>query len=60
MNIAGQDDMRKEKAREEFHREAAAYLNRGDKATAESGAAVNSTLAYLTRGKDVVQLFSNC
>ncbi|KAF7790039.1 hypothetical protein EIP86_000988 [Pleurotus ostreatoroseus] len=44
-----QDDMRKEKAREEFHREAAAYLNRGDKATAESGAAVNSTLAYLTR-----------
>ena len=52
--------MRKEKAREEFHREAAAYLNRGDKATAESGAAVNSTLAYLTRGRDVALRASNC
>lgn len=43
--------MRKERTRDEFYKEAAAFLNQGERAVAESGEGVGSTLSFLTRGK---------
>ncbi len=42
--------MRKEKIREDFYRESAQYLNRGEKAATDAGEGVGSTLGFLTRG----------
>ncbi|KAI0786580.1 RNA polymerase II-associated protein [Abortiporus biennis] len=46
---ARQDDMRKEKPRDEYYREAAQYLNQGERAVAESGEGMGTTLSFLTR-----------
>ncbi|THH01100.1 hypothetical protein EW026_g1546 [Hermanssonia centrifuga] len=53
---ARQDDMRKEKIREDFYRESAQYLNRGEKAATDAGEGVGSTLGFLTRA--ILQLSS--
>ncbi|TFK44271.1 RNA polymerase II-associated protein [Crucibulum laeve] len=47
---ARQDIMTKEKPKEHYHREAAQYLNIGERVGAESGEGVGGTLAFLTRG----------
>lgn len=41
--------MKKERERDEYYRDAAQFVNQGDKASAESGETTNSTLAFLTR-----------
>lgn len=45
-----QDDMRSEKAKDEYYRDAAQYLNTGDRVGAESGEGISGTLTFLTRG----------
>jgi RNA polymerase-associated protein CTR9 len=50
--LLGQDIMTNEKPKEDYYREAAQYLNSGEKAAAESGEGVGGTLAFLTRGTD--------
>jgi RNA polymerase-associated protein CTR9 len=47
----GQDIMTKEKPKEEYYREAAQFLNTGERVGADSGEGVGGTLAFLTRGK---------
>jgi RNA polymerase-associated protein CTR9 len=54
----GQDNMTKEKPKEEYYREAAQFLNTGEKAVAESGEGVGGTLAFLTRGARYIILRS--
>ena len=39
-----------EKSKEEYYRDAAQFLNTGERASAEAGDAVGSTLSFLTRG----------
>lgn len=40
-----------EKSKEDYYREAAQYLNTGERVGAESGEAVGGTLSFLTRGQ---------
>lgn len=42
--------MTSEKPKEDYYREAAQYLNIGERVGAESGEGVSVTLAFLTRG----------
>jgi RNA polymerase-associated protein CTR9 len=49
-STSGKDIMTNEKLKEDYYREAAQYLNAGEKAAAESGEGVGGTLAFLTRG----------
>jgi RNA polymerase-associated protein CTR9 len=42
--------MTNEKPKEEFYREAAQYLNMGERVATESGEGIDGTLAFLTRG----------
>lgn len=62
--------MMHEKSKEEYYREAAQFLNTGERASAEAGDAVGSTLSFLTRGmwemirfyggfKTLLQVFNN-
>lgn len=52
----GQDTMTNEKPKEDYYREAAQYLNSGEKVAAESGEGVGGTLAFLTRGEDATNI----
>lgn len=47
----GQDVMTGEKSKEDYYREAAQYLNTGERVGAESGEAAGGTLSFLTRGQ---------
>ncbi|TFK54552.1 RNA polymerase II-associated protein [Heliocybe sulcata] len=47
---ARQDDMSKEKPKEDYYREAAQMLNSSERAVTESGEGFDPTLAFLTRG----------
>ncbi|KAF4620607.1 hypothetical protein D9613_000259 [Agrocybe pediades] len=47
---AQQDDMRSEKSKDDYYRDAAQYLNMGDRVGAESGEGSSGTLTFLTRG----------
>ncbi|KAF8160649.1 RNA polymerase II-associated protein [Crassisporium funariophilum] len=47
---AQQDVMTSEKSKEVYHRDAAQYLNTGERVAADSGEGVRGTLAFLTRG----------
>ncbi|KAH9484994.1 Tetratricopeptide repeat protein 1 [Psilocybe cubensis] len=47
---AQQDIMTSEKPKDDYYREAALYLNTGEKVGSESGEGVSGTLAFLTRG----------
>lgn len=47
---ARQDVMKDEKSKEDYYREAAQFLNTGERFGAESGEGVSGTLAFLTRG----------
>ncbi|KAG6902757.1 hypothetical protein C0995_011905 [Termitomyces sp. Mi166 len=47
---ARQDDMKGEKSKEEYYREAAQLLNTGERVGTESGEGVGGTLSFLTRG----------
>ncbi len=40
-----------EKPKEDFYREAAQYLNTGERVAAEAGEGVSGTLSFLTRGR---------
>jgi RNA polymerase-associated protein CTR9 len=42
--------MTHEKSKEDYYREAAQYLNTGERVSVESGDVVGSTLSFLTRG----------
>lgn len=42
--------MNKEKPKEEYYREAAQFLNTGERVGADSGEGAGGTLAFLTRG----------
>lgn len=45
-----EQDILSEKSKRDYYREAAQYLNMGEKVGAESGEGVSGTLAFLTRG----------
>ncbi|EGO00400.1 hypothetical protein SERLA73DRAFT_122419 [Serpula lacrymans var. lacrymans S7.3] len=47
---AREDRLSNERPKEEYYKEAAQYLNSGERAAAESGEGVGGTLAFLTRG----------
>ncbi|KDR75052.1 hypothetical protein GALMADRAFT_248915 [Galerina marginata CBS 339.88] len=47
---AKQDIMTSEKSKEDYYRDAAQYLNTGERVGAEFGEGVSGTLAFLTRG----------
>ncbi|KAG6813289.1 hypothetical protein H0H92_012444 [Tricholoma furcatifolium] len=47
---ARQDNMKGEKSKEDYYREAAQLLNTGERVGAESGEGVGGTLSFLTRG----------
>ena len=48
--MLGQDIMTHEKSKEEYYRDAAQFLNSGERAGVESEDAVGGTLSLLTRG----------
>lgn len=48
--IIEQDIMTSEKSKDEYYREAAQYLNTGERVGADSGERVGGMLAFLTRG----------
>ncbi|PPQ73427.1 hypothetical protein CVT24_008133 [Panaeolus cyanescens] len=50
MHDAQQDIMTSEKSKDEYYREAAQYLNTGERVGADSGERVGGMLAFLTRG----------
>ncbi|CAA7261853.1 unnamed protein product [Cyclocybe aegerita] len=50
LHDAQQDLMTSEKSKEEYNRDAAQYLNTGERVGAESGEGVSGELAFLTRG----------
>lgn len=54
-----QDLLLHEELKEHFYREAAQYLNTGERVSAESGDAVEGTLSFLTRGTLVVLILRN-
>jgi len=56
----GQDIMTNEKPKEDYYREAAQYLNSGERVAADSGEGVGGTLAFLTRGANVTSYFLIC
>lgn len=43
--------MTKEQTRDGFYRDAAGFLNQGERAVAESGEGIGTTLSFLTRGE---------
>jgi hypothetical protein len=45
-----EQDILSEKSKKDYYREAAQYLNMGERVGAESGEGVSGTLAFLTRG----------
>ncbi|KAG6370024.1 hypothetical protein JVT61DRAFT_12543 [Boletus reticuloceps] len=47
---AGEDKLMGLRSKEEYYRDAAQYLNAGERAAAEGGEGVGGTLAFLTRG----------
>ncbi|KAH7920613.1 TPR-like protein [Leucogyrophana mollusca] len=47
---AREDKLAGERTKEEYYKEAAQYLNSGERAAAEGGEGVGGTLAFLTRG----------
>ncbi|KAH0828123.1 hypothetical protein J3R83DRAFT_3795 [Lanmaoa asiatica] len=47
---AGEDKLTGVRSKEEYYRDAAQYLNAGERAAAEGGEGVGGTLAFLTRG----------
>src|SRR5277367_2579756 len=48
---SGMDIMLNSKLKDHYYREAAQYLDAGEKAAAKSGEGIGGTLAFLTRGK---------
>ena len=44
--------MTSEKSKEEYYRDAAQYLNTGERVVSDSGDRVSGTLAFLTRGRE--------
>ena len=44
--------MTSEKSKEEYYRDAAQYLNTGERVVSDSGDRVSGTLAFLTRGRN--------
>ena len=44
--------MTSEKSKEEYYRDAAQYLNTGERVVSDSGEGVSGTLAFLTRGRN--------
>ncbi|KAF8229067.1 RNA polymerase II-associated protein [Tricholoma matsutake] len=50
LSSARQDVLTQEKSKEEYHRDAAQFLNTGERVSAESGDVVDGTLSFLTRG----------
>ncbi|KAF8813945.1 RNA polymerase II-associated protein [Phlegmacium glaucopus] len=50
LSDAQQDIMTSEKSKEEYYRDAAQYLNTGERVVSDSGDGVSGTLAFLTRG----------
>lgn len=46
----GEDNLAGVRSKEEYYRDAAQYLNAGERAAAEGGEGVGGTLAFLTRG----------
>lgn len=46
----GEDKLVGVRSKEEYYRDAAQYLNAGERAAAEGGEGVGGTLAFLTRG----------
>lgn len=57
---SGQDIMTNAKSKEEYYREAAQYLNTGERVGAESGEGVGGALAFLTRGKETAASLPVC
>lgn len=51
MHLAGQDDLRSEKAQADYQKEAAQYMNQAERAGANSAGGETVMLAFLTRGK---------
>jgi RNA polymerase-associated protein CTR9 len=49
-HVIGEDKLTNVRPKEEYYREAAQYLNTGERAAAEGGEGVGGTLAFLTRG----------
>ena len=47
---AGEDELTSAGSKEENDRDAAQYLNAGERAAAEGGESVGGTLVFLTRG----------
>ena len=43
--------MTSEKSKEDYYRDAAQYLNTGERVVSDSGESVSGTLAFLTRGR---------
>ena len=43
--------MTSEKSKEDYYKDAAQYLNHGERVGLESGEGVSGTLAFLTRGR---------
>jgi hypothetical protein len=43
--------MTSEKSKEDYYRDAAQYLNTGERVVSDSGEGVSGTLAFLTRGR---------
>jgi hypothetical protein len=48
--LTGQDDMRKEKSREEYYREAAQFMNKAEAVVNQNGM-YRTVLNFLTRGQ---------
>jgi RNA polymerase-associated protein CTR9 len=44
--------MTSEKSKEDYYRDAAQYLNTGERVVSDSGDRVSGTLAFLTRGRN--------
>jgi RNA polymerase-associated protein CTR9 len=52
-----EQDVLSDKLKDDYYREAAHYLNVGERVGAESGEAVSGTLAFLTRGDSSIFVF---
>ena len=48
---SGEDKLTGVRSKEDYYRDAAQYLNAGERAAAEGGEGVGGTLAFLTRGR---------
>jgi len=57
--LAGEDRLLGERTKEGYYREAAQFLNAGERAAAEGGEGVGGTLAFLTRGASYLRCRMN-